>query len=165
MSFFSQFFYFILHKKYFFIFLFCLFPLSIEAQFTKEQCQAFPLGECVSIGMNPINPCPPGKKGVGSCQSSQFETCCAEDKNPSPPITNEAQCTSQEGVCEDGNSCGPKAFAIGECASNKACCKQSPSYEDPSINASFDYTPLEPIPGTEGMDTSTLKGFLEGLFL
>ena len=166
---FSHFYSFISHKKYFFyfsVFLFFCLPISTNAQFTKKQCEAFPLGECVDIGMDPINVCTKkGKKAVGSCQSSAFETCCAEDKNPTPPITNGDQCTSQQGVCEDGDSCGPKAFAIGECAPNKACCKQSPSYTDPTTNASFDYDPLEPIPGTEGMDTSTLKGFLEGLFL
>ncbi|NCU42088.1 MAG: hypothetical protein EOM19_05230, partial [Candidatus Moranbacteria bacterium] len=87
------------------------------------------MGECVDIGMDPINVCTKkGKKAIGSCQSAAFETCCVEDKNPTPPVPDEAQCISQGGICEDGDSCGPKAFAIGECAPNKACCKQSPSY-------------------------------------
>ena len=34
-----------------------------------------------------------------------------------------------------------------------------------SANASFNYTPLEPIPGFESTDTSTLEGFLRGLYL
>ncbi len=85
--------------------------------------------------------------------------------------TSKAECEalSPPGVCGINRAC-PNAgdTKTGTCGSEDyPCCQpKPPSPPAPSTsNASFDYDPLEPIPGTEGMDTSTLKGFLEGLFL
>ncbi|NCU42451.1 MAG: hypothetical protein EOM19_07095, partial [Candidatus Moranbacteria bacterium] len=176
------------YKNFFFVFFFFLFfsfSLEIHAcrtpstlkdnELTKEECQAFG-GSCDGCGSGQIKlgTCT-GFFGGGACGigEEKYKKLIEEGKLPVDPFyekppTGTEECAKIEGAqCNQNCKSISNGYSVGTCEEGPPkiyCCKPGISGE-PSINASFDYTPLEPIPGTEGMDTSTLKGFLEGLFL
>jgi hypothetical protein len=81
------------------------------------------------------------------------------------PVSRD-DCDLADGDCR--SSCKDTEKEIGVCNlgnNPQKCCVVDPAKtSSPSASASFSYTPLETIPGTEGTDTSTLEGFLQGLY-
>jgi len=149
------------------------FPIvSLAAPTNEAECRAEG-GDCfVSCG---------GKEELGICEAQlggRTDKKCCEIEDDSggsdEPITTRSACLNAPGstVCIP-NCQGEFGEEIGLCEAQRGgqtdqkCCRWTGSGSPPpvSANAALDYTPLEPIPGFESTDTSTLEGFLRGLYL
>ncbi|QQS61780.1 MAG: hypothetical protein IPN70_02585 [Candidatus Moraniibacteriota bacterium] len=106
---------------------------------------------------------------LGECDSLISPHCCKKGD-----YTTTTSCAALGGTCSGHASCPSLTSRVGLCdkladGGTDTCCKPTkivyPDGSTPKANStsSFDYTPLEPIPGATN-DTSTLAGFLEGLY-
>ncbi|QQS61782.1 MAG: hypothetical protein IPN70_02595 [Candidatus Moraniibacteriota bacterium] len=106
------------------------------------------------------------KLADGTINCNLTKCCIDEEKGNKNDLTKKCQ-TEMGGTYITGNICSTGDDEKGTLKDPKnptytyKCCKKN--YTTPSSDSSFDYTPLEPIPGATN-DTSTLAGFLEGLY-
>ena len=161
----------------FFLILLSIFLFNTQVSFadfdiTEEQCVAIGTSSgtgtsaCEWTSCNTDN----GTQAyVGRCYQESKQFCCLTYTSGTTPSPDTCK-NKLGGTCSGKAECPSKQLQIGTCSADGKdfCCKNT----DPDPNdtpatsiSSFKYTPLEPIPGAEGIDGSTLAGFLQSLYV
>ena len=171
-----------IRKCFLFVFIFFLFFLYSGKSFAVDTVP------CDGDRQNCISSpeCLADQKEIGLCKETYGrnkanKTCCEskddppDDNDPKDKLTQACELPPSEGGkggrCQSKCS-GKDEVAYGKCSEKSSargtrqddCCVSKDSIPDP-VNASFDYTPLEPIPGIDPEDSKSFESFIESIYI
>ena len=155
-----------------FIVFFFFLPIQVQGDYCSQlECKeahgevvGLPI-DCSSLGNyedgGKICNCPANDQCLAKC-------CLDKGKKQNDDALKKCQ-TTMGGDYITGNICGTGDEEKGEIKDDPTytykCCKRANTSASATSISSFKYTPLEPIPGAEGIDGSTLAGFLQSLYV